>query len=166
MYVLPEGLRSELQAPMGPVLTGELLLAAVRDVPRLATVGDVVTRTLLEAGVVPQVMVIDGKTKRTEAVSPLDAADVRGAVEVRVVNEAARIRPELWDAVAAAFASRARTLIRVDGEEDLATLPCIVHAPEGARVVYGQPGQGAVVVTVDQTTRARAHQLLARMEVV
>jgi uncharacterized protein (UPF0218 family) len=51
----------------------------------------------------------------------------------------------------------------VDGEEDLATLPALVAAPTGASIVYGQPGEGMVLVEVDLTSTDRARDLLSRM---
>ncbi len=162
MYILPDSLRTALKEPFGPVISGEFT-DALGEGP-IATVGDVVTRDALEADVLPEVMIIDGKTKRTEQADPLDLPDQLHRVPVE--NPAARITDALWQAVATAYANASCTLIEVDGEEDLATLPAIVHAPEGANVVYGQPDEGAVVVTVDQITRERALDVLAQMEVV
>lgn len=162
MYTLPQELRSELKDPFGPVTTGPLV-KHLDDNP-LATVGDVVTKDALDEGILPAIMIVDGKTKRTEDAPNLDVPTK--AKTVRVKNPAAKITRELWGAIQDAYAQPEPTLIRVEGEEDLATLPCIVHAPDGATVVYGQPDEGAVVVTVDQITRERAEDLLARMEVV
>ena len=55
-------------------------------------------------------------------------------------------------------------LVRVDGEEDLAALPAVLVAPDGAAVVYGQPGEGMVLVTVDEARRDRCRDLLAAMD--
>ncbi len=54
--------------------------------------------------------------------------------------------------------------IEVDGEEDLAAIPAILMAPEGARVLYGMPGRGMVVVIVDSSARSKAKALLDLME--
>lgn len=162
MYVLPESLRGELKKPFGPVTSGPI--ADELGEGPTATVGDVVTRDAIDEGIDPKLMIVDGKTKRTkDAETPDFSADLD---RVTVENPAAKITDELWEAVAAAYAEPTRTLIEVDGEEDLAALPAIVHAPDGANVVYGQPDEGAVIVTVDQITRERVLDLLAQMEVV
>lgn len=162
MYVLPDAVREDLKTPLGPVVSGSFR-SSLGQGP-IATVGDVVTEQALVDGVLPQLMVIDGKTKRTR---PHELPKLPPSLRrVPVKNPAARITDQLWQAVAAAYAASSCTLIEVDGEEDLATLPAIVHAPAGAQVVYGQPDEGAVIVTVDQTTRRRALALLAHMEVV
>ncbi len=38
----------------------------------------------------------------------------------------------------------------VDGEEDLAVLPCVLTAPPESVVLYGQPGEGVVLCEVDR----------------
>jgi uncharacterized protein (UPF0218 family) len=162
MYVLPESLREELKDPFGPVVS-DALSGHLGDGP-IATVGDIVTSESLDEGILPQLMVVDGHTKRTEDPGVPDFPDEVN--EIPVENDAGEITDELWQAVATAYAGSSCTLIRIDGEEDLAALPAIVHAPKGANVVYGQPDDGAVIVTVDQTTRERALDILARMEVV
>ena len=53
--------------------------------------------------------------------------------------------------------------LEVRGEEDLLALVCIALAPDGAIVAYGQPGEGAVIVRVDPSTRGRVHDILRRM---
>jgi uncharacterized protein (UPF0218 family) len=162
MYVLPESLREELKDPFGPVVS-DALSGHLGEAP-IATVGDVVTGEALDEGVLPQLMVVDGHTKRTEDPEVPDFPEELNRIPVD--NPAGEITDELWQAVATAYAGSTCTLIEITGEEDLAALPAIVHAPKGANVVYGQPDEGAVVVTVDQATRERALDILARMEVV
>lgn len=162
MYVVPESLRGELKEPFGPVVSGALS-GHLGDGP-ITTVGDIVTKEALDEGILPHLMIIDGKTRRTEEPPVPDFPDEINRVPVE--NPAGKITDELWQATATAYAGSTCTLIEVDGEEDLATLPAIVHAPREANVLYGQPDEGAVIVTVDQITRERALDLLARMEVV
>lgn len=162
MYQLPESLRHELKKPFGTVTTGPLEPHLDHDT--LATVGDVVTRDALEEGLAPALMVVDGKTQRTREAPTVQAPGK--ARRITVENPPAQITEELWGAIEDAYESQPPTFIQVEGEEDLATLPAIVHAPDGAHVVYGQPDEGAVVVTVDQITRERADDVLAQMEVV
>lgn len=180
-YRLPHALRPELAQPFGPVHdTGEALRKSAGRV--VVSVGDVVTQMFLDAGVTPKVMVIDGHTQRG-AVGLANAlprfakgpgAKVQGALEnlpdfgvrrVEVANPAAEITPQLLSAMDAAFRGKGSTLIQVIGEEDLAALPAMIMAPEGASVCYGQPREGVVVVIVTPVVRQRARDLLAKMEV-
>jgi len=41
-------------------------------------------------------------------------------------------------------------LIIVNGEEDLAVIPCVLMAPNDSIILYGQPGEGIVVVEADK----------------
>ena len=153
--------------PLGPVYTDAeaLLREADADAP-LVAVGDVVTYHLLTADAPPDVAVIDGRTERTavdeEVRETLEA--VAGTERVRVSNDPATLSRDLLTALRDALGSPTPTVIEVDGEEDLATLPAITAAPEGASVVYGQPGEGMVHVLVGVETRETAADLLRRME--
>ncbi|OYR53195.1 hypothetical protein DJ71_27805, partial [Halorubrum sp. E3] len=46
----------------------------------------------------------------------------------------------------------------------LATLPSIRAAPDGASVVYGQPGEGMVRVAVTPETRENARELFEALD--
>jgi len=158
---LPERLRSELKEPLGPVETdAESLLPAV-DGP-LVAVGDIVTYHLERAGRTPDVSLFDARTKREPVADAIGAALAEG--DVRVENPAGTLTAELLSALREAIDADDSVRIRVDGEEDLAALPAILAAPDGASVVYGQPAEGMVHVRVTPETRERARDLLARMD--
>ena len=174
MLTLPDSLRDAFKEPLGPVTTDadELLAGAAEtrgeraapDAPIIA-VGDVVTYHLREAGRVPDVALIDGKTER-EAVdaaieSALAAADDR---RIRVENPAASLSAELLEALGDALSAAEPVIIEVTGEEDLAALPAILAAPDGSSVVYGQPGEGMVRVAVTPESRAEARELFEALD--
>jgi len=174
VLVLSEPLRSAFKKPFGPVYTEtEQLLGAVEataadhglDSPPLLAVGDVVSYHLLKSGRQPDVMVIDGKTEREAVDSEIDARLAESSGTVRAVqNPPAELSEELLVTLGEAIALDEPVTIRVDGEEDLATLPAIIAAPLGSSVIYGQPGEGMVhvAVTADQTATAR--ELLAQFD--
>ena len=89
---------------------------------------------------------------------------VEGEEKTVVSNPAGVITDELDDAIRNALQSGRTDLIRVEGEEDLALMPCILHAPEGAEVVYGWPGKGMKIVSTDDVTRKRIEELWKMME--
>ena len=156
-------LRGELKDPLGPIYTDTDALLADTDGPIIA-VGDIVTYHLLEAGHRPDVALVDGKTKRErverEILDAIEGFDHQREVE----NPPATLTAELLEALDDAIDSGGSTVITVVGEEDLAALPAVVAAPDGAAVVYGQPDEGMVLVTVDETLRAECRDLLERME--
>jgi uncharacterized protein (UPF0218 family) len=174
MLTLPDSLRDAFKEPLGPVTTDadELLAAAAEtrgeraapDAPIIA-VGDVVTYHLREAGRVPDVALIDGKTER-EAVdgaieAALAAADDR---RIAVENPPASLSAELLEALGEALSAAEPVIIEVSGEEDLAALPAILAAPDGSSVVYGQPGEGMVRVAVTPESRAEARELFEALD--
>ena len=161
--VLPEAMREELARPMGRLVKGPEVVAAVRGARPLVTVGDYTTADLVERGVVPQIAVVDFKTKRIE--EPRWHTKLKGVGDWVIVidNPAGVIKKEVWPVISEAFKSRERVRLEVRGEEDLLALVCIALAPEGAIVVYGQPDEGAVVVRVDRASKGRVHEILRRM---
>lgn len=168
---LPESLRSALKDPFGPVFTdAETLLAEAGD--PLIAVGDIVTYHLLEAGRPPDVALIDERTKRSEVEAGVRERIVGNNANrewfdhrVLVENPAGTVTAELLAALAEALDREApATIVVVDGEEDLATLPAMVRAPAGSSVVYGQPGEGMVHVAVDAAASERARSILSRMD--
>ena len=174
MLTLPDSLRSAFKKPFGPVYTDtERLLAAVDETaadhglgsPLLIAVGDVVSYHLLKGGRQPDVLVIDGKTEREAVDSEIEArlADPAGTVR-EVQNPPAELSEELLVALQAAIETDEPVTIRVDGEEDLATLPAIVAAPCGSSVIYGQPDEGMVHVAVTDAQQREARQLLGRFD--
>ena len=156
MRRLPDEHRGAFRAPYGrlypsidaarPELAGRIVLA----------VGDVVTAGLVAGGIVPAVAVVDGFTARHVPVPPVE---LPGARVLRVHNPAARLTDALEAAVRDGLAGPP-ALIVVDGEEDLAVVPLALAAPDGAALVYGQPGEGVVVSTIDAERRAVARALL------
>ncbi|MEF8814474.1 MAG: GTP-dependent dephospho-CoA kinase family protein [Halovenus sp.] len=161
---LQASLRSALKETLGPLYTDTDALLANAGRP-LCTVGDVVTYHVLTAGETPAVALVDERTER-EAVDDEVAAgidDDRFDRVVHVENPPAVLTESLLTALCEGFAAGS-TLIRVDGEEDLATLPAVLAAPDGAGIVYGQPGEGMVLLTVDDDLRGEVRALVERME--
>jgi uncharacterized protein (UPF0218 family) len=160
---LPEELRGELKEPLGPVYTDTEALLVDAGEPIVA-VGDMVTYHLISAERWPDVALVDGKTKRErverEVLEAIDGFDHRSDA----VNPPATLTDELLAALVDALARPGTTVITVEGEEDLAALPAVVAAPDGASVVYGQPDEGMVLATVDEGLRTECRELLAAMD--
>ncbi|MFP8955525.1 GTP-dependent dephospho-CoA kinase family protein [Natrialbaceae archaeon A-CW3] len=161
---LPQALRHELKDPMGPIETDAGVLLEAIDGP-LITVGDVVTYHVLEAGRAPEVALVDGQTKREAVDAEIERTVTDGsAVTITVTNPPAVLTESLLEALVTALERAEPTTILVEGEEDLAVLPVLLAAPDGASIVYGQPDEGMVHVRVDEAARERARTLLERFE--
>lgn len=103
-------------------------------------------------------MIIDNKEKRTRT-KPLDA---RARRTFRVRNDPGTIGSEALAAVEEAIESGDAIMI-VEGEEDLLTLVAMAAAPLGSFVIYGQPGEGLVLVEVNSSARKKACSFLESM---
>jgi len=156
MLRLPDEFRDLFKRPFG------ILFKTIDEViPHLSgrtvyTVGDVVTDTLLSRGIYPDIAIIDGYTMRSPFLkTPLYA----GARTIKVANPAGMITNELIlgldDAV-----SDTPALVFVEGEEDLAVIPLVLAAEDGAVILYGQPNEGVVLRLVDDEARMEARKLL------
>src|SRR6266568_4466796 len=151
---LPHAMRDELRKPLGPVMSGAEAFDAIRTAKTVVTVGDASTIDLAARGRVPDIAVVDFKTKRTA--DPGLRARVQ-AIEAKVltaINPPTTLTRDMWRALDEAFKSGDRVRIEVLGEEDLAALAAIELAPEGTAVLYGMPDAGVVVVRVDARAKA------------
>ena len=158
LYILPDEIRGELSRPLGPVISTEE--SDFLSDEFVISVGDVCSITLYHRGIMPHLAVLDGRTRRS---SHTEAETFQGYSVVRVRNPQGTISSEMWSAVEKAMESAENTLIMVEGEEDLAALPCILMAPEGAYVVYGIPDEGMCVVKVDENARKKVKEALSMM---
>jgi uncharacterized protein (UPF0218 family) len=131
---------------------------------KLIAVGDMTAFYLLKASIVPDVVIVDNKTKRMpipdHVVKSLDH-DSYKTVEVK--NPPATLTKELMDMIRESLQESERIKIVVDGEEDLATLPAILYAPLGSVVVYGQPNEGSVMVKVTTEKKKHIEELMKQM---
>ena len=98
-----------------------------------------------------------------EKESQREKMDDIGKVTVNVNSEPGTISDELWNAIELAVSEPKKTKIVVKGEEDLATLAVISMVKLGAKVIYGMPDKGMVVVDVNQQEKKRANSFLKRM---
>ncbi|GAA0647885.1 GTP-dependent dephospho-CoA kinase family protein [Salarchaeum japonicum] len=160
---LPKSARAEFKEPLGRIYTDAQELLADAGSPIIA-VGDVVTYHLERAGATPHVSVVDGRTEREAVEEEIVEGFPDADTDVHVASDPATLSHELVEALVDAIGRAETTLLVVDGEEDLASLPAVVAAPVGASVVYGQPGEGMVLVNVDSELKERVRDLLGLLE--
>ena len=160
---LPAALRGELKEPMGEIYTDTAALLDAAGDP-LVAVGDMVTYHLLSAGRVPDLALVDERTKRSAVEREVTDAITGFDRTVEVANPAGTLTRELLVAMRDGLGGDATTLLDVDGEEDLAALPAVLMSSDTATVVYGQPDAGMVLVVPDAAVRERVRSILSRMD--
>ena len=112
--------------------------------------------TVLSEGYTPEVMIVDGITKR----GPFEEQFMAERI-YRIFNPAAVIYPEAWSVIDTAIQDKDKySLIIVEGEEDLMGFPAVLLAPDDSVVLYGQPDVGIVWIPVNDENRKIARNLL------
>jgi hypothetical protein len=76
------------------------------------------------------------------------------------------IFPEAWSVMNTAIHDGVKSLIFVEGEEDLMGFPAVLLAPEGSVMLYGQPDVGIVWVPVNKQNIALAREYLNAMPLI
>ena len=160
-------MRSELSRPLGDLVAGSQIdlgqilgkFIEEHNPTKVILVGDSVSRQATQSRVAPDVLVIDNLEKRQTAAS-------HSYPKLRVIK--ARNRPGRIEDGARVAVERAirgdADLVEVDGEEDLLAIVAVLAAPIGSLVVYGQPNEGVVLVTVTADSKARARNILDKMD--
>ncbi|MEK9143204.1 MAG: pantetheine-phosphate adenylyltransferase [Patescibacteria group bacterium] len=166
--IMPESMRGVLGRPLGKVIKNWIPDRVGDDITTI-TVGDIATKTLLDAGITPKLAIIDGKVGRKpfhETVDRLQPQRVSPFEAKTVKSGPGFIGREAVEAIEHCFSSYVLPLtsyvILVDGEEDLLVLPAILHAPLGSILYYGQPGEGLVEVKITKPLKEKARLLLGQ----
>ncbi len=167
---LPRELRPLMKKPFGKLYVGngsdtiEKFVGELASSTKLISVGDVTTFHLLEAGIFPDICIVDNRTKRKPVARHVSTRNMDNVYEeVSVENPAGIITDELIKTLCEAFTSEKPIRIFVKGEEDLATLPVILLAPLGAVVLYGQPDEGVVFVKVTEEKKREIRTLFEKL---
>ena len=132
----------------------------IRDRSIIITVGDKTTEIMVQLGLRPQIQIIDGLEKRNQRTVPVDDAI---NTKLSCKNPPGEITEESIQVIQKAFSCEPPVRIRVSGEEDLLVIPVCIHAPENSVVMYGQPNEGLVIVTITPEIRAKVQKILDAM---
>ncbi|MEM2925989.1 MAG: GTP-dependent dephospho-CoA kinase family protein [Candidatus Bathyarchaeia archaeon] len=168
--LLSAELMPKFKEPFGLLIPGppEVTISILRKLlseekaSKIIAVGDVVTRSLREAGIKGNLYVTDDKVMR-ERIKPLDFEGLESMKVLRVFNPPGRLMAEAFQAIDNALRSPDPVRIEVDGEEDLLVLPAVILAPIDSLVLYGQPRKGLVVVRVTEEKKREALELYRAM---
>ncbi|MEM1537509.1 MAG: GTP-dependent dephospho-CoA kinase family protein [Candidatus Nezhaarchaeales archaeon] len=169
-YKVHNGVRSFLKRPMGLLVKGETkeTVKAVKQIikerrpVKLIAVGDSVTKSLIESGLKPDLAIIDMLTARKPVVVTPESSWASQVVNVE--NPPGYIITEASLLIEEALKGEGSVLMIVKGEEDLLAIPAILSAPQSSIVIYGQPGEGIVVVMVDEGVKSLLRTLLSTCE--
>jgi len=169
--LLSDDVMADLKHPFGTLFKGPpedpsvAFITATQGVApdKLVSVGDVVTQTAVLTGSLPRIGIIDGHTQRTREGAVIDDLAMLFDIVIHCRSPASIVTTELIEACEEALAQPERSLIIVDGEEDLAPIPLILLAPLGFVLIYGQPDRGIVRRRVDESSKYSAREIWGRM---
>jgi uncharacterized protein (UPF0218 family) len=147
VLILKEELRRILKKPMGQLFPNfEDAIELIKESKFFISVGDETTMNLLKNDLIPNLAIIDNSIQRK-----LHNKDLNYTKNVfKVDNPPGSITDQLWETIDLAIKKSVNEnqLIVVNGEEDLAVLPCCLMAPDYGIILYGQPNQGLVFLRV------------------
>ena len=160
-------MRSEFKNPMGILYPSIAHAKAEGNFDNnkglIISIGDVTTRKMLEEGIKPAIGIVDNMIER----EPSDYEICYDNVTLKTKNPSGTITDQLWKTIKEGFSlvekAGYNVLIVVEGEEDLSAILCIVMAPAGSIIFYGQPGEGVVLCEVDKI-KEKAEDLIKKLE--
>jgi len=171
--IMPDSIRGDLQRPLGKLLTGKAIEEHIRKNHDNVTiaVGDITTETLFSFGVKPTLAIVDLHVERkpyqtlAQHKFPKQYEIVEVASGPGFIAKSAIEAIERW---VKGIRNRQRMALVVEGEEDLLTLPAIIHAPIGSVVYYGSPPStdrpGLVAVEINSRKKKEVAELLKRFD--
>lgn len=149
--------RYRLKPPQGDVYKTDQL-ASVASGPHLnVLIGDQITRQFYSQKLPFQLAIVDGKIQRRPAPLPEHHFGVNQILSSQ--NPAGTIGKNIAQLISQTSLSTS-TLIIIDGEEDLLVFPALLLLPLKTRIFYGQPEVGAVMITVTETSKQAALDLM------
>ena len=162
---LPENLREQLKKPLGTLIpenqtSKENILKHLPSESFIITVGDATTEKMIKFDIIPSLQIIDSQEKRVSR-EPPSASMI--TTNLSCDNPAGEITPESIDLIKNAFTLKPPVRITVNGEEDLLVIPVCLFAPENSIVLYGQPNEGLVIVSINEEIRKKTQLILDSM---
>ena len=152
MKKLPENMRTKLKKPIGTLHKNiteikPQLEKHITENKTIISIGDVTTHNLVKNNIYPQLCIIDNKIEREPTPNKLN--HTKNIYQIK--NPPGTITDELTNTIKKAIDiikkdNNQKIIIIVEGEEDLAVIPCIKEASNETLLLYGQPKEGVVLV--------------------
>jgi hypothetical protein len=151
--------RPRLKEPLGKIYHNIAQALQQLDVrgKLIITVGDMVTKNIIEKGLSPKLSIVDYRVERKSVDHTYDSGGFN--LTLNTANPPGKITTDAWEQVSRGL-KRGKVLLEVDGEEDLLVLPVLAMARKGTIVFYGQPEEGVVAIEVNEQIRDYAKTLL------
>ncbi|PTD94442.1 hypothetical protein C9439_02685 [archaeon SCG-AAA382B04] len=156
-------LRKELKQPFGDLYKNIDQIIDELKPRKSISVGDLITYNLIKKDFYPKIAIIDEKIERKPSDKLNKILNSPKYKEIQVKNPAGYITNELINEIKKAISRTQKTIININGEEDLAVIPSIKFAPQKHQIIYGQPRKGVVRVKVNQEVKQKIKKIIERM---
>jgi GTP-dependent dephospho-CoA kinase len=181
-YKITPSARKLLAKPMGTLYPGTISenIPKIQDwvknqpnKPHFVCVGDVVTQGFLNDKILSSYLkmcIVDEKTKRGDFQLSTNIIEY---YITRILNPPGFLRSSAMLEIQSQLQSKQKTLVIVEGEEDLLVIPIIAFSPENTFVIYGQPPitdleenipAGLVMIPVNSDTKSQVKKLFDHFE--
>ena len=161
---LPKKYRDFLKRPFGELIYSsspslDEINSIIKNPKFLITVGDASSENISKLGIKTNLQIIDLMEKRHKRNFPkLDWTTKR-----TINNPPGTLSNESIVLIKELIQQNIDSLIVVEGEEDLLALPSILFATLDDYVLYGQPNEGLVVVSVTESLKIKVQSILIEM---
>ncbi len=160
---LTEETKRALSGVNGKVYDGSSFIKlAAKNKGNIITVGDMVTITAINGGIIPNLAIFDMKTERKKINSNIILKAYKKIEVVR--NQMGKIDIRLYKSIIKNIDHK-KIGIRVIGEEDLATPLCIALSDNKKIIAWGVPGKGINIISVNEKRRKHAYKILEKMAI-
>ncbi len=159
MYKLNKQSEILLKKPFGKVYVN---IPPISRSDYIVAVGDITTKNLLKNNIIPNLSIIDYKTKRTIPVK----IEHKFSNVYKVNNPKGNITTDAENIIKELSLKDIynTVLIVENGEEDLLALMVIKYFPVGSIVVYGQPNEGMVMLEITEELKNKINNILNLMD--
>ena len=167
-----------LRIPLGELYTGDpkevwknilKVYNNFDNVKKIITVGDIVSYNFVfYTKKIPDLMIVDGRSLRKEVdnIYKVFFKSLKSKVEQvmnSVTNPPGMITEEVIQDIKRAIAN-GKSLLIVNGEEDLCAIPAVMYAPLQSLLFYGQPEEGVVALFITEEIKEKFVKIFQEME--
>lgn len=167
--VLPQLMREALRKPVDKLYPTieNFLETNVIDENYLISIGDIATKKLHDKNIRQKVSVVDLLVRRKKKFESItDHISEQNEEILSITNPASHLTPSLFQSAKKTTHTSKKSIVFIDGEEDLAVLPFTLAAPLHSHILYGQPDEGVGVVTVTEEVKKRTKEIVEKFDIL
>ena len=170
--LLPYLLRETLRVPIGKIVKDKKIFKIIKETKPITTiaVGDIISRFLIENKIIPDISIVDFKTRRKKIKIQDNIITTSYSIIKKSNNPAGAISKEsaliIKNALSSTLKTKKKQAVVIKGEEDLTALCAMLFAPLNSLVLYGQHSLGTVAVYISQEKKNEVLKILRQFDII